>query len=54
MRAIHRSYPVGGVHEGTLKMECPYSLSLRWRWRDKYHSVDVVAYGPLEVNVDPG
>jgi hypothetical protein len=53
MKITHYSFPVGESHSGTLKFDCPYSLSLRWRWGDRHHALDAVLYGELEVTGDP-
>jgi hypothetical protein len=50
MKAIHNSWPVGQRAEATMILHCPFSIALRWRFRNKYHSLDAVAYGPLVVS----
>lgn len=48
MKWLHYSVPLGQTHERNLKLGCPYSVSLRWTWRERMHQFDWVPYGQLE------
>jgi hypothetical protein len=47
MKVFHKSWPVGTRTESTIRLACPYSITLHWRWREKFHSLDAVLYGEL-------
>ena len=48
MKYRHSSVKCGDTLKETVKIKCPFSLSLRWEWKGRYHHLDVVPFGELE------